>query len=96
MCNFANIVAQETVKDTFRLTEVPRESYYIGGAGLLPYIATSLSTVGLAYDINHAHTHGTGLVFSPETAHHLLSIIEPIQIGYGAVVSTLYFHVFGF
>jgi hypothetical protein len=78
---------QETIKDTFRLTDVPRESYYIGAAGVLPYLATSLSTVYLAWDINHAHLHGSGVLFSPETAHQLLAIIEPIQIGYGAVVS---------
>lgn len=75
------------MKDTFRLTEVPRESYYIGGAGVIPYLATSLATVGLAYDINHAHTAGTGYLFSPETAHQLLATLEPIQIGFGAVVS---------
>jgi hypothetical protein len=69
------------------LTDVPRESYYIGAAGVLPYLATSLSTVYLAWDINHAHLHGSGVLFSPETAHQLLAIIEPIQIGYGAVVS---------
>lgn len=66
---------------------MPRESYYIGAAGVLPYLATSLSTVYLAWDINHAHLHGSGVLFSSETAHQLLAIIEPIQIGYGAVVS---------
>jgi len=77
----------ETVKDTFRLNEVPRESYYIGGAGVLPYLGTSLSTVYLAYDINHAaDNNGMGLLISPETAHQLLAYIEPIQIGYGAVI----------
>ena len=66
---------------------MPRESYYIGLAGVLPYLATSLSTVYLAWDINHAHDSGSGVLFSPETAHQLLSFIEPVQIGYGAVVS---------
>lgn len=77
----------ETIKETFSLSEVPKESLYIGAAGVLPYAATSLSTVYLAYDINHAHNTGTGLLFSPETAHQLLDIVTPIQIGYGAVVS---------
>ena len=49
-------------------------------------MATSLSTVYLAFDINHAQDWGTGFIFSSETAELLLHIIEPIQIGYGAVV----------
>ncbi|KAF4635597.1 hypothetical protein G7Y89_g2501 [Cudoniella acicularis] len=77
----------ETIKETFSLAEVPKESLYIGAAGVLPYAATSASALYLAYDINHAHaTGGTGLIFSPETAHQLLDIITPIQIGYGAVI----------
>jgi hypothetical protein len=76
-----------TIKETFSLSEVPRESLYIGAAGVIPYAATSLSTVYLAYDINHAHATGSGLLISPETAHQLLEWITPIQIGYGAVVS---------
>ncbi len=78
----------ETIKDTFSLSAVPKESFYIGLAGVLPYAATSLSTVVLAYDINHAHATGSGYLFSPETAHQLLDLITPIQIGYGAVVSS--------
>lgn len=77
----------KTIKETFSLADVPKESLYIGAAGVLPYAATSLSTVFLAYDINHAHDTGRGIIFSPETAHQLLDIITPIQIGYGAVVS---------
>jgi len=76
----------KTIKETFALTEVPRESLYIGAAGVLPYAATSLSTVYLAYDINHAESTGKGVLFSPETAHQLLDLITPIQIGYGAVI----------
>jgi len=76
----------ETIKDTFALTDVPKESLYIGAAGVLPYAATSLSTVYLAFDINHAHATGQGYLFSPETAHQLLDLITPIQVGYGAVI----------
>ncbi|KAH6673105.1 hypothetical protein B0J14DRAFT_482382 [Halenospora varia] len=77
----------ETIKETFSLGEVPKESLYIGAAGVLPYAATSLSSLYLAYDINHAQaTGGAGYLFSPETAHQLLEIITPIQIGYGAVI----------
>ena len=77
----------KTIKETFAMTEVPKESLYIGAAGVLPYAATSLSTVFLAYDINHAHLTGSGILLSPETAHQLLDLVTPIQIGYGAVVS---------
>lgn len=56
-------------------------------AGVLPYLATSLSTVYLAWDINHASITGQGFLLSGQTAEVLLQIIEPIQIGYGAVVS---------
>jgi len=76
----------KTIKETFALTEVPKESLYIGAAGVIPYAATSLSTVFLAYDINHAAATGTGIIFSPNTAHQLLDFVTPIQIGYGAVI----------
>ncbi len=76
----------KTIKETFSLADVPRESLYIGAAGVIPYAATSLSTVYLAYDINHAHDTGRGILLSPETAHQLLDIVTPVQIGYGAVV----------
>lgn len=76
----------KTIKETFSLGDVPRESLYLGLAGLLPYAATSASTVLLSYDINHAHATGTGIFFTPETAHQLLDLVTPIQIGFGAVV----------
>jgi hypothetical protein len=76
-----------TVKDTFALKEVPRDALILGATGLLPYLGTSLSTVYLAYDINHAAATGEGYLFQPETARDFLNYIEPIQIGYGAVVS---------
>lgn len=60
---------------------------YIGMAGVLPYLATSVSTLYLAWDINHAATTGSGFLLSGGTAETLLHLIEPIQIGYGAVVS---------
>ena len=62
---------------------------YIGLAGVLPYLATSLSTVYLAWDINQAHATGQGFLVSGPTAEALLHVIEPVQIGYGAVVSSL-------
>ena len=56
-------------------------------AGVLPYLATSLTTVYLAWDLNHAAAHGTGVFLSAPTAELALQIVEPLQIGYGAVVS---------
>ncbi|CAF9942708.1 MAG: hypothetical protein ALECFALPRED_009926 [Alectoria fallacina] len=76
----------KVIKDTFALNEVPREALVIGMAGVLPYLATSLSTVYLAFDINHASETGSGFLFSPHVAEQLLHIIEPLQVGYGAVI----------
>ncbi|KAI9846001.1 MAG: hypothetical protein M1837_004407 [Sclerophora amabilis] len=76
----------KTIKDTFALTEVPREAYYIGLAGVLPYLATSASTVYLAWDINHAAIYGHGFLLSGQNAELLLHLVEPLQVGYGAVI----------
>ncbi|KAF3008448.1 hypothetical protein E8E13_003554 [Curvularia kusanoi] len=75
----------ETVKETFSLKDVPREAYYMGLAGTIPYLATSLSTVLCAYEINHS-VGGQGMILSEHTATHLLHLLEPIQIGYGASI----------
>ncbi|KAI6248153.1 hypothetical protein HI914_03109 [Erysiphe necator] len=75
-----------TIKDTFSMKEVPRDSLYIGAAGILPYAATSCSTIYIAWDINYAEENGVGYLLSPESAHQLLNIITPIQIGYGAII----------
>jgi len=76
----------KTIRETFTLRDVPREALYIGMAGVLPYLATSLSTVYLAWDINHAAHTGHGFLLSGQTAETLLHIIEPVQVGYGAVL----------
>ncbi|KAI4161749.1 MAG: hypothetical protein LQ342_004581 [Letrouitia transgressa] len=55
-------------------------------AGVTPYLLTSLTTVALAWDINHADLDGVGVFLSGANAEWLLDIIEPIQIGYGAVI----------
>lgn len=73
--------------DTFSLKDVPREALYVGMAGVLPYLATSLSTVYLAFDIQHAASTGEGWLLPGETAEQLLHILEPIQLGYGATVN---------
>ncbi|KAL8871431.1 MAG: hypothetical protein Q9174_002734 [Haloplaca sp. 1 TL-2023] len=75
-----------TIKDTFALRDVPREALVVGLAGVMPYLATSLSTVYLAWDINHAAMDGHGFLLSGETAEFLLKILEPLQVGYGAVI----------
>ncbi|KAI9673229.1 MAG: hypothetical protein M1817_003092 [Caeruleum heppii] len=75
-----------TIKETFALREVPREAFNIGMAGVLPYLVTSMSTVYLAWDINYAHANGVGFLVSGQTAEALLHILEPLQIGYGAVI----------
>lgn len=76
----------KVIMDTFSLKGVPKEALYLGLAGVVPYLATSLETVYLAYEINHAASVGQGLVFSGQTAELMLHLLEPIQVGYGAVI----------
>ncbi|ETN37742.1 uncharacterized protein HMPREF1541_07365 [Cyphellophora europaea CBS 101466] len=76
----------KTIVDTFSLKSVPKEALAVGLAGVVPYLATSLSTVYLAFDIQYAAAHGQGLLLSGEVAEQLLHIIEPIQLGYGASI----------
>ncbi|PHH90855.1 hypothetical protein CDD83_2454 [Cordyceps sp. RAO-2017] len=80
----------EVFRDTFRLSAVPRESHILGLAGTLPYLATSLSTIFLAWDLTKQLPTGNALydaVFiDHQTARHLLGVIEPLQLGYGAVI----------
>ncbi|KAF2720193.1 hypothetical protein K431DRAFT_286035 [Polychaeton citri CBS 116435] len=76
----------QTIRDTFSLQDVPKEAYYIGMAGVLPYLATSLSTVYCAWEINHTTLHGAGFLLSEKTAELLLHILEPLQVGYGATI----------
>ena len=61
----------------------------MGLAGVIPYAATAMSTVYCAWEINHAAETGSGFLMSERTAELLLHVIEPIQVGYGAVVSLL-------
>lgn len=59
----------------------------MGLAGVVPYLATSLATVYLSFDIQYASTHGQGMLLDGAVAEQLLHIIEPLQLGYGASVS---------
>jgi hypothetical protein len=76
---------QATVKETFNLSEVPREAYYMGLAGTIPYLATSATTVFCAWEINHSNA-GYGYLLDEKNATQLLHILEPLQIGYGASI----------
>lgn len=81
---------QNTIKDTFALSTVPREAYAVGLAGTLPYLATSLSTVFLSWNLNTQWPTDSHLLnsfmFSNESAAQWMHILEPIQMGYGAVI----------
>ena len=59
----------------------------MGLAGVIPYAATAITTVYCSWELNHAANAGSGFLLSDRTAELMLHIIEPIQIGYGAVVS---------
>ncbi|KAG9685936.1 hypothetical protein KCU69_g10992, partial [Aureobasidium melanogenum] len=76
----------KTIKDTFSLEDVPREAYNLGMAGVLPYLGTSVSTVYCAWEITHAHNTGSGFLLSEQTAEAALHVLEPLQVGYGAVI----------
>lgn len=84
------MILQATIRATFSLEEVPQQAYYMGLAGVLPYLATSLSTVYCAWELNHAAEAGTGFFLSEKLAEQALHILEPLQVGYGAVVSSRY------
>lgn len=83
-------VLQGLVKDTLALKTVPRETYALGFAGTIPYLATSLSTVYLSWNLHQRYPSESDflntILFRHETAKDLLDIIEPIQVGYGAVL----------
>lgn len=60
---------------------------YLGMAGVVPYLVTSLQTSYLAWEMNNAAVYGAGHYISGETAQAYMHLLEPIQVGYGAVVS---------
>lgn len=69
------------------MNDVPKEALYLGMAGVVPYVATSLQSAFLSYEISRAASLGDGLIFSGQSAELMLHMLEPIQVGYGAVVS---------
>ncbi|KAK6330141.1 hypothetical protein TWF730_004641 [Orbilia blumenaviensis] len=74
------------IKETFAFREVPKEVLFFGGAGLVPYIATTASTFLLAWDIRNISEEGMGRFLNEETASAFLNLLEPIQVGFGAVI----------
>ncbi|KAL4932216.1 DUF3429 domain-containing protein [Aspergillus undulatus] len=76
----------KVIKETFSLDAVPKDAMFLGMAGVIPYLATSLQTVYLAYEVNHASATGDGIIFSGQSAELMLHMLEPIQVGYGAVI----------
>ncbi|PYH88289.1 hypothetical protein BO71DRAFT_403997 [Aspergillus ellipticus CBS 707.79] len=76
----------KVIKDTFSLEAVPKEALYLGMAGVIPYLATSLQTVYLSWEIKNAAIAGDGLIFSGQSAELMLHMLEPVQVGYGAVI----------
>jgi hypothetical protein len=69
---------------------MPYESRLFGLAGTVPYFATSLSTLYLGWDLTKTFPTGNALYdtlfINHESAQYLLSVIEPIQLTYGAVI----------
>ncbi|KAI9725459.1 MAG: hypothetical protein M1828_003130 [Chrysothrix sp. TS-e1954] len=77
----------KVLREVMALNEVPVEAYRIGMAGVLPYLATASATVYCAFEYNTAATNeGSGYLLSEHTAEIALHILEPLQIGYGAVI----------
>ncbi|KUI68026.1 hypothetical protein VM1G_03083 [Cytospora mali] len=69
---------------------VPPIAYKLGLAGTLPYLGTSLATVYLSWDMNAEWPSQSQflnhIMMSHENATHYLHLLEPIQIGYGAII----------
>ncbi|KAM0282042.1 hypothetical protein ACHAQH_003248 [Verticillium albo-atrum] len=78
------------VKDTFELSDVPKQPYWLGLAGTLPYFGTSLATVYLSWDLNTDWPSSSTLInhihMNHDSAQYWLSFLEPVQLGYGAII----------
>ncbi|KAH9818665.1 hypothetical protein DFH28DRAFT_1080582 [Melampsora americana] len=64
---------------------VPRGALIFGSAGLIPYLATSITTIYLARQV-YKSEHGSIEKFDSETALTLLYHNENLQVAYGAVI----------
>ncbi|KAF7518906.1 hypothetical protein G7054_g13284 [Neopestalotiopsis clavispora] len=78
------------VKETFALSTVPKESYVLGLAGTIPYLATSCSNLYLSWALNTdwptSSNFLNSILMNHDNARYWLSVIEPLQMGYGAVI----------
>jgi hypothetical protein len=81
---------QNRVVETVALKSVPPAYYRLGLAGTVPYVFTSLSTVYLSWNLNTQWPTDNQLLnsfmVSNQTASEFLQHLEPIQLGYGAVI----------
>jgi hypothetical protein len=81
---------QDNVVETVALDAVPRNAYRLGLAGTVPYLFTSMSTVYLSWNLNTPWPTDNQLLnsfmVSNATASEWLAKLEPIQLGYGAVI----------
>ncbi|KAH8766085.1 hypothetical protein F5883DRAFT_97176 [Diaporthe sp. PMI_573] len=78
------------LKDALSLGQVPPISYQLGLAGTLPYLGTSLATTYLSWNLNTEWPSQSQFVnhflMNHESANYYLHLLEPIQVGYGAVI----------
>jgi hypothetical protein len=69
---------------------VPREAHFLGLAGTLPYLGTSLSTMYLSWSLNRDWPGPPGfmnsMAMNHDSASQYLGVLEPIQLAYGAVI----------
>lgn len=84
------LTQKNSIKETLDLSAVPREVYALGLGGTVPYFLTSLSTIYLGWNLRHSYPTSSSLMntfmVSQETAHQWLALLEPIQLGFGAVI----------
>ncbi|KAI1438170.1 hypothetical protein GGR50DRAFT_691638 [Xylaria sp. CBS 124048] len=80
----------KTIQELLSLSSVPKEPYWLGLAGTLPYFGTSVSTVYLAWILNttwpSSSAFANNFMINQEAASRLLAMLEPIQLGYGAII----------
>jgi len=74
------------LRETFAFREVPKEVLFLGGAGLIPYVATSACTLFLVWDVKNIQEQGAGYILDSQSALSFLEFLEPVQVGYGAVI----------
>lgn len=72
------------------MADVPREPFALGLAGTIPYLFTSMSTVYLSWDLNTEWPSSSAFLnhfhMNHDDAQSLLSLLEPVQLGYGAII----------